>query len=164
MRPLQARVRELLDSGEKNVIGIAFDGDADRAMFVDETGTALSGDHVMLILARDLHDRGELAGDTLVATVMSNIGLEKALAAHGITLLRAPVGDRYVLERMREGGYILGGEQSGHIINLQNNTTGDGPMTAIALASTMVRSAKSLHDLASETHDLSASARECSDC
>ena len=150
LRPLQARVRELISAGEKHVIGVAFDGDADRALFVDEAGAALNGDHVMLILARDLHARGELAGDTLVATVMSNIGLEKALAAHGITLLRAPVGDRYVLERMREGKYVIGGEQSGHIINLQNNTTGDGPMTAIALLSTIVRTGKTLHEMASE--------------
>jgi phosphoglucosamine mutase len=150
LRPLQARVRELIACGERNVIGVAFDGDADRALFVDETGTALSGDHVMLVLARDLHDRGELTGDAVVATVMSNIGLEKALAAHGISLLRAPVGDRYVLEQMRAGGYMLGGEQSGHIINLHNNTTGDGPMTAIALFSAIVRRGKTLHELAKE--------------
>jgi phosphoglucosamine mutase len=150
LRPLQARVRELIASGERHVIGVAFDGDADRAMFVDEEGVALNGDHIMLVLARDLHARGELPGDTLVATVMSNIGLEKALAPHGIALLRAPVGDRYVLERMREGGYILGGEQSGHIIDLRNNTTGDGPMTAISVLSTVVRSGKRLHDLASD--------------
>ncbi len=150
LRPLQARVRELIAQGQTNVVGVAFDGDADRALFVDETGTALSGDHVMLVLARDLHERKKLDGNTVVATVMSNIGLEKALSAHGITLLRAPVGDRYVLERMREGRYVLGGEQSGHIINLHNNTTGDGPMTAIALFSTLVRRAKTLHELASE--------------
>ena len=150
LRPLQTRVRELIDAGEKNVIGVAFDGDADRAMFVDETGIALNGDHVMLILASEMHDRGELPGNTVVATVMSNIGLEKALSVRGISLLRAPVGDRYVLERMQEGGYVLGGEQSGHIINLRNNTTGDGPMTAISLLSTIARSGKSLHDLASE--------------
>jgi phosphoglucosamine mutase len=150
LRPLQARVRELIAAGQRNVIGVAFDGDADRALFVDEDGVALNGDHVMLVLARDLHSRGELRGDALVATVMSNIGLEKALALHGIALLRAPVGDRYVLERMREGGYILGGEQSGHIIDLRNNTTGDGPMTAISLLSTVVRSGKTLHQLASD--------------
>jgi phosphoglucosamine mutase len=150
LRPLQARVRELIAQGEQKVIGVAFDGDADRALFVDEAGEILSGDHVMLVIARALHDQGELAGDTVVATVMSNIGLERALAAHDITLLRAPVGDRYVLERMREGGYILGGEQSGHIINLHNNTTGDGPMTAVALLSTLVRRGKTLHELASE--------------
>jgi phosphoglucosamine mutase len=150
LRPLQARVRELIAAGERHAIGVAFDGDADRAMFVDEEGIALNGDHVMLVLARDLHARGELPGDALVATVMSNIGLEKALAAHGIALLRAPVGDRYVLERMREGGYTLGGEQSGHIIDLRNNTTGDGPMTAISLLSTIVRNGKTLHELASD--------------
>jgi phosphoglucosamine mutase len=150
LRPLQARVRELIAAGERNVVGVAFDGDADRALLVDETGAELSGDHVMLILARDMHERGQLHGETVVATVMSNIGLEKALQAHGIALLRAPVGDRYVLERMREGGYVLGGEQSGHIINLHANTTGDGPMTAIALFSTLVRRRKALHELASE--------------
>jgi phosphoglucosamine mutase len=150
LRPLQARVRELIAAGEKHVIGVAFDGDADRAMFVDEEGVQLNGDHVMLVLARDAHARGELPGNALVATVMSNVGLEKALAPYGIALLRAPVGDRYVLERMREGGYVLGGEQSGHIIDLRNNTTGDGPMTAIALLSTVVRSGKTLHELASD--------------
>ena len=149
LRPLQQRVRELVDSGERNAIGVAFDGDADRAMFVDEAGTALNGDHIMMILAKDLRERGELPGDTLVATVMSNIGLEKALAECGIALLRAPVGDRYVLERMRSGGYVLGGEQSGHIINLLNNTTGDGPMTAIAVLSIVSRTGKTLHELAS---------------
>lgn len=150
LRPLQARVRELIAAGERHVAGVAFDGDADRALFVDEEGNALSGDHVMLVLARDLQARGELRGNALVATVMSNIGLEKALDASGITLLRAPVGDRYVLEQMREGGYVLGGEQSGHIINLLNNTTGDGPMTAVALFSTVVRSGKTLHELAGD--------------
>jgi phosphoglucosamine mutase len=150
LRPLMARVRELHSAGTAGAIGVAFDGDADRALFVDETGAALSGDHVMLVLARDLHDRGLLAGDTVVATVMSNMGLEKALEAHGISLLRAPVGDRYVLERMREGGYVLGGEQSGHVIDLRKNTTGDGPMTAISLFSTMVRRGMTLHDLAGD--------------
>jgi phosphoglucosamine mutase len=150
LRPLQTRVGELIAAGERNVVGVAFDGDADRALFVDETGTALSGDHIMLILARDMQARGQLAGDTVVATVMSNIGLEKALATDGIALLRAPVGDRYVLERMRDGGYVLGGEQSGHIINLHANTTGDGPMTAIALFSTLVRRGKPLHELAND--------------
>jgi phosphoglucosamine mutase len=150
LRPLQARVRELIDAGEKRVVGVAFDGDADRAMFVDETAKTLNGDHIMMVLARDLHARGELPGGALVATVMSNIGLEKALAADGIKLLRAPVGDRYVLEQMREGGYMLGGEQSGHIIDLHNNTTGDGPMTAVAVFSTVVKSGKTLHELASD--------------
>lgn len=150
LRPLQSRVRELIAQGKQNVIGVAFDGDADRAMFVDETGAALNGDHIMLVIGRDLHSRGELPGNAVVATVMSNIGLEKALARDGIGLLRAPVGDRYVLERMREGGYMLGGEQSGHIINLYNNTTGDGPMTAVSVLSTVARTGKTLHELASD--------------
>ncbi len=150
LRALQQRVRDLIDSGTKHVLGVAFDGDADRALFVDETGAICTGDHVMLILALELHEKGELTGDTVVGTVMSNLGLEKALNAHGIKLLRAAVGDRYVLEKMREGGYVFGGEQSGHIINLRNNTTGDGPKTAVALFSVVVRSGKTLHELASE--------------
>jgi len=145
LRALARRVSEV-----KGAIGVAFDGDADRALFVDETGATCNGDHVMLILARDLHERGDLTGDTVVGTVMSNLGLEKALAARGISLLRAAVGDRYVLEMMRAGGYVFGGEQSGHIINLRNNTTGDGPKTAIALFSVLVRKQKTLHELASE--------------
>jgi phosphoglucosamine mutase len=149
LRPLQARVRELIAAGDTRATGVAFDGDADRAMFVDESGAVLTGDHIMFILARDLHARGELPDDTLIATVMSNIGLEKALHVEGIRLERAPVGDRYVLERMRAGGFVLGGEQSGHIINLRNNTTGDGPMTAVAVFSTVVSSGKTLHELAS---------------
>jgi phosphoglucosamine mutase len=150
LRALQRRVNELRNAGTERVVGVAFDGDADRALFVDETGAICNGDHVMLILARELHAQGELTGDTVVGTVMSNLGLEKALNAHGITLLRAAVGDRYVLEMMREGGYVFGGEQSGHIINLRNNTTGDGPKTAVALFSAVVRSGKTLHELASE--------------
>ncbi len=150
MRSLQARVLELIDAGNAHVLGVAFDGDADRAMFVDETGSILNGDHVMLVLARDLQRRGELANETVVATVMSNLGLEEALRRHGIALLRAPVGDRYVLERMREGGYVLGGEQSGHIINLRNNTTGDGPMTAVSLFASIIESGKTLHESATE--------------
>ncbi len=150
LRALQRRVNELRTDGTERIVGVAFDGDADRALFVDETGAICNGDHVMLILARELHARGELTGDTVVGTVMSNLGLEKALNAHGITLLRAAVGDRYVLEMMRAGGYVFGGEQSGHIINLRNNTTGDGPKTAVALFSAVVRSGQTLHELASE--------------
>jgi len=150
LRALQRRVNELREAGTGDIVGVAFDGDADRALFVDETGAICNGDHVMLILAADLHSRGELTGDTVVGTVMSNLGLERALDARGIKLIRAAVGDRYVLEKMRAGGYVFGGEQSGHIINLRNNTTGDGPKTAIALFSAMVRAAKTLHELASE--------------
>jgi phosphoglucosamine mutase len=147
---LRKKVVELIEQGHERVIGVAFDGDADRALFVDETGTIVSGDHVMFAIGCDLHDRQELAGDTIVGTVMSNLGLERALNAHGITLLRAPVGDRYVLERMRSDGYVLGGEQSGHIIDLRYNTTGDGPLTAVTLLSILARRNARLHDLISE--------------
>ena len=150
LQPLQRRVRELIEAGEKHVVGVAFDGDADRAMFVDETGEPLTGDHVMLVLGRALHERGELKNDTVVGTVMSNIGLERALSKYGIALRRTRVGDRYVLEEMRERGNVLGGEQSGHIIDLQRNTTGDGPRTAVSLFSTVVKSKKTLHELASD--------------
>jgi phosphoglucosamine mutase len=147
---LQKKVQSLIASGEKNVIGVAFDGDADRALFVDETGAIVSGDHVMFAIGRYLHERGELPGDVIVGTVMSNIGFERALAKHGIGLLRAPVGDRYVLEQMRAGGFVLGGEQSGHVIDLRRNTTGDGPMTAVTLFGIVASSGRRLHDLVSE--------------
>ncbi|MDQ2680684.1 MAG: phosphoglucosamine mutase [Candidatus Eremiobacteraeota bacterium] len=152
LHPIANRVRELIEAGEKHVVGVAFDGDADRALFIDETAQMLSGDHLMFVLGCCLHERGELPGDAVVGTVMSNIGLERALDAHGISLLRAPVGDRYVLEQMRAGGYLLGGEQSGHIIDLRRNTTGDGPMSAITLFSIMMRSGKTLHELTREMH------------
>ncbi len=147
LRTLQAAVREKIDAGERRVVGVAFDGDADRALFVDETGSIVSGDHVMFAIASDMHARGELKHDAVVGTVMSNIGFERALGASGIALVRAPVGDRYVLERMREGGYSLGGEQSGHIIDLRRNTTGDGPMTAITLLGILAARQTTLHDL-----------------
>lgn len=150
LEPLRARVNELRREGHKRVVGVAFDGDADRAMFVDEEGQPRNGDHVMLILASELQSRGRLSQNTVVGTVMSNLGLEHALRDRGITLLRTAVGDRYVLEQMRDGGYTFGGEQSGHIIDLHANTTGDGPKTAIAVFSTMVRSGKRLHELAGE--------------
>ncbi len=150
LAPLQAKVRELIAAGEEHVVGVAFDGDADRALFVDETGAFVSGDHVMFAIGRALHDRGELRGDTIVGTVMSNIGFERALQHHGITLVRAAVGDRYVLEGMRAGNFVLGGEQSGHIIDLRRNTTGDGPMTAVTLFGIVRASGKRLHDLVRE--------------
>ncbi len=148
MQPLIERVRAENARSTGPVVGVAFDGDADRALFVDETGAALSGDHVMLALARDLHRRGELPGDTVVGTVMSNMGFEKALEREGIRLLRAAVGDRYVLEAMRGGGYRFGGEQSGHLIDLARGTTGDGPMSAVALFSLVAASGTPLHQLA----------------
>jgi phosphoglucosamine mutase len=145
---LQAAVRAEIDAGNRRVVGVAFDGDADRAKFVDETGAVLDGDHALLILARERHARGALPGDAVVATVMSNVGLERALEGAGIGLVRAPVGDRYVLEVMRAGGYRLGGEQSGHLIDLDRNTTGDGAMAAVSLFGVAARSGVRLHDLA----------------
>lgn len=111
--------------------GVANDGDADRCIMVDERGELVDGDQIMYICGRYLHDTGALPDDTVVATVMSNIGLEKSLAKEGIRLARTSVGDRYVLAYMREHGYMLGGEQSGHVIFLAHNTTGDGVMTAV---------------------------------
>ena len=147
---LRTRVREEIARSTGPVVGVAFDGDADRALFVDETGEVLTGDHVMLIVARDLEQRGELPGDTVVGTVMSNMGFEKALERARIRLVRAAVGDRYVLEMMRDGGFRFGGEQSGHVIDLARGTTGDGPMTAVALFSVAARTKRTLHELASD--------------
>jgi phosphoglucosamine mutase len=130
-------------------LGICFDGDADRALFADHTGMVVNGDSVMLLLARDLKARGELAHDTVVATTMSNLGLEIALRELGIRMLRAPVGDKYVLEEMQKSGAVLGGEQSGHIILLREATTGDGLLTALRVLEIVGRSGKSLHELVS---------------
>lgn len=149
LEPLRERVSELARVGER-VIGVAFDGDADRALFVDESGEIVTGDHVLYAFARELQGRGELAGETVVGTVMTNVGAERALAKHGIALRRAPVGDRYVLAAMRQDGYVLGGEQSGHVINLLRNTTGDGPLTAVLLLSLVARSGSSLRELVRE--------------
>ncbi len=150
---LCARVRDVAAADPAaHVVGVAFDGDADRALFVDETGKALNGDHVMMILAERARAAGTLRGEGIVGTVMSNIGLERALAESGLHLVRAAVGDRYVLERMLADGYSLGGEQSGHIIDLTRNTTGDGPMTAVLLLSIVARERTSLRALASRLH------------
>jgi phosphoglucosamine mutase len=150
LRALQRAVKDLVAAGEPRVVGVAFDGDADRALFVDETGAAISGDHVMFALACSLKARGRLEGGAVVATVMSNIGFERALERRGIGLIRAAVGDRYVLERMRADGYTLGGEQSGHVIDFRYNTTGDGPKTAITLLSIVVAQQTTLHELVQE--------------
>jgi phosphoglucosamine mutase len=147
---LQAAVRTEIARGNERVVGVAFDGDADRAKFIDETGAVLDGDHVLLILGRDRLERGDLPGSTVVSTVMSNIGLQRAFDRAHITMLRAAVGDRYVLEEMRAGGYRLGGEQSGHVIDLDRNTTGDGAMTAVLVFSVAARKNVRLHELASE--------------
>jgi phosphoglucosamine mutase len=147
LRSLQAAVLGAAERGIARPIGVAFDGDADRVLFVDETGAVVSGDHVMYAIGCELHARGQLAHDAIVGTVMSNIGFERALERAGIALIRTAVGDRYVLERMRDGGYTLGGEQSGHVIDLRRNTTGDGPMTAVTLLGIVAESGGSLHEL-----------------
>jgi phosphoglucosamine mutase len=128
-------------------IGIALDGDADRVIIVDERGEEVDGDHVMAICARELKSRGELQKDTVVATVMSNLGLERSLADAGIRLERTKVGDRYVVERMRANGYNFGGEQSGHLVFLDHGTTGDGVMAALQVLAVMVEQARPLSEL-----------------
>jgi phosphoglucosamine mutase len=110
----------------------------------------VSGDHVLFAIGSDLHSRGELTCDAVVGTVMSNIGFERALRKRGIGLVRTPVGDRYVLEAMRSGGYVLGGEQSGHVIDFRRNTTGDGPMTAATLLGLVASKGCRLHELVEE--------------
>ena len=129
-------------------LGIAHDGDADRCLAVDESGKIIDGDHIMAILASAMHEAGELSRDTLVSTVMSNLGLKVALAERGIEMLQTQVGDRYVLEEMRAGGYTLGGEQSGHIIFSQYATTGDGILTGLQLAARMAQTGKKASELA----------------
>lgn len=128
--------------------GIAHDGDADRCIAVDERGELVDGDQIMAICALDLKARGQLPNDTLVATVMSNMGLELLMRAHGVNLVRTKVGDRYVLEEMLKGGYGLGGEQSGHVIFGALSTTGDGILTAVQLLSILARERQPLSVLA----------------
>ncbi len=128
-------------------VGIALDGDADRCILVDERGDVVDGDEILAILATELHARGALARDTLVATVMSNLGLYTALRERKIAVATTPVGDRYVVEEMVKGGYNLGGEQSGHIVFLDHNTTGDGLVTALSLLALLVEKGKPLSEL-----------------
>ena len=129
-------------------LGVALDGDADRALFVCAQGRVLGGDPIMAMLALDLNRQGQLAKQTVVGTVMSNFGLERAMVKAGITLVRTAVGDRYLLERMSADGYNFGGEQSGHFIFLDHSTTGDGLLAALQVLSLMKRTDKSLLDLA----------------
>jgi phosphoglucosamine mutase len=128
-------------------MGFTFDGDADRALFADENGKVVNGDAVMLACARDLQMRGLLADNLVVATTMSNMGLEAAFKRTGIRMLRAPVGDKYVLEEMRKSGASLGGEQSGHILFPAKATTGDGLLTALLVLDVVHRSGKTLGEL-----------------
>jgi phosphoglucosamine mutase len=129
-------------------LGVAFDGDGDRAIFADHRGHIVDGDAVLLLLAVYLKERKRLPHDTVVATVMSNIGLEIALRRHGIRLLRTPVGDKYVMDEMLRGGFALGGEQSGHVILTEHLPTGDGMATALAVLRVMADTGKELADLA----------------
>ncbi len=123
-------------------LGLALDGDADRVIIVDETGDLVDGDQLMALIAADWQKRGQLKGAGVVATVMSNLGLERHLAGLGLALARTPVGDRYVVERMRAGGYNLGGEQSGHIILGDYSTTGDGLIAALQVLAVLVQSGR----------------------
>lgn len=143
MQELQARVVY-----EKANIGLAFDGDADRLLAVDEQGNIVDGDQIMAIVGNHMKEKGELSGDTIVATVMSNLGFFLMGQQNGIHMEQTKVGDRYVLERMREIGASLGGEQSGHIIFLKENTTGDGLLSALHLLKVLVETEKPLSELA----------------
>ncbi|MGN6498575.1 MAG: phosphoglucosamine mutase, partial [Tsuneonella sp.] len=128
-------------------IGIALDGDADRLIVVDEKGQTVDGDQIMALIALRMHEKGSLKGGGVVSTVMSNLGLERHLAGHGLALERTKVGDRDVLERMRSGGFNVGGEQSGHMILLDHGTTGDGTVAALRVLASLVRSGKRASEL-----------------
>ncbi|MDN6400174.1 MAG: phosphoglucosamine mutase, partial [Brachybacterium sp.] len=141
--PLKAAV---LEHGAD--LGVAFDGDADRCLAGAADGEVIDGDQIMAILALDLKERGKLHDDTLVVTVMSNLGLKLAMKEHGIVLGQTGVGDRYVLEEMNLGGYSIGGEQSGHVIIAEHATTGDGELTALHLLQRMAETGRPARDLA----------------
>ncbi len=141
-------LKELLKSGGFD-FGIAHDGDADRMLAVDEMGNEIDGDQIMAILAVDMHERGTLRNNTVVSTVMCNLGFEVALRNRGLCVIKTQVGDRYVLEQMQAMEANLGGEQSGHVILLDHNSTGDGLVTALCLASVVVCTGKPLSELAS---------------
>lgn len=129
-------------------LGLAFDGDADRLIAVDDTGAMINGDKIMVICGLDLKEKGKLKGNTIVVTVMSNMGLDIVLRENDCKTIKTKVGDRYVLEEMLKNGYSLGGEQSGHVIFLDHNTTGDGLLTALQLTSVLKHTGKSLSKLA----------------
>ena len=144
MDELKARV-----VAEKANVGIAFDGDADRMLAVDENGTLVDGDQIMAICGNYMKQKGTLKKDTIVVTVMTNLGLTLMGKKQGIHIEKTKVGDRYVLENMRENGYNIGGEQSGHVIFLDDNTTGDGLLSALHLLEVMHETGKPLSELAS---------------
>lgn len=136
---------------EKNAdLGLAFDGDGDRLIAVDEKGNIVDGDQIMYICSKHLKSEGRLKDDTVVSTVMSNLGFYKALEKEGIKSVQTAVGDRYVVEAMKKDGYNVGGEQSGHLIFLDYNTTGDGLLSAIMLMNTLKATGKPLSELAAE--------------
>ncbi|GAB4049115.1 phosphoglucosamine mutase [Catellatospora paridis] len=135
-------------------LGIAVDGDADRCLAVDASGAEVDGDQIMAILALAMRDAGTLVNDTLVATVMSNLGLRIAMREAGITLVETKVGDRYVLEELRAGGFSLGGEQSGHVVFTEHATTGDGVLTGLRLLARVAQTGKSLAELAAVVNRL----------
>jgi phosphoglucosamine mutase len=145
LHPENARVEVIKKNAQ---IGIALDGDADRVIVIDEKGQIVDGDAVMAMCAQRLIQEGRLAKSTVVATVMSNLGLERSLSAQGAKLVRTPVGDRYVVEAMRQGGYNLGGEQSGHLIFLDHASTGDGIIGALQVMALMMKTGKPVSELA----------------
>ena len=149
-------MEELMDYvvRKKCDIGFAFDGDADRCLAVDEKGDMINGDFLLTICAKALKESGQLKDDTLVVTVMSNLGLDIAAKREGINLVKTKVGDRYVLEEMLKDNYVLGGEQSGHIIFLDHNTTGDGLVTALQVAAILKESGKTFSELAGVMKEL----------
>ncbi|MDQ8704344.1 phosphoglucosamine mutase [Streptomyces sp. LHD-70] len=128
-------------------LGIAHDGDADRCLAVDHTGDEVDGDQILAVLALAMRERGALCKETVVATVMSNLGFKLAMESEGVALVQTAVGDRYVLESMKENGYALGGEQSGHVIILDHATTGDGTLTGLMLAARVAQTGRSLKEL-----------------
>jgi phosphoglucosamine mutase len=142
---LEALQKRVTETGSD--LGVAFDGDADRALFVSSSGKVVDGDAVLFLAGSFLQRTGRLPGSLVVATVMSNLGLEKALEEHGIQMLRTPVGDKYVLEEMLKRGAVLGGEQSGHVIFSEYATTGDGLLTALRVLEIVRESGKSLDEL-----------------
>ncbi len=146
---LQAAVRE-----HKADLGIAHDGDADRCLAVDADGNEIDGDHILAILAIAMRDAGTLTKNTVVATVMANLGFKIAMQAHNITVIETGVGDRYVLEAMKADGLALGGEQSGHVVMLEHATTGDGLLTALHLMARMAQTKESLAQLAARVEKL----------
>ncbi len=149
MQDLQAAV---VDAGAD--LGIAHDGDADRCLAVDAQGHIVDGDQLMSIIALSMRDAGRLVNNTVVATVMANLGFKQAMERESITVVETAVGDRYVLEAMMDGGFVLGGEQSGHVVMSEHATTGDGLLTALQVMSRMAQTGSSLADLADVMHRL----------